>query len=292
MDRRDFIKTANVAVGAALVGTKAGKAATVEGEKDEKLGVLIDTTRCLGCRMCEFACADANGLPEPSDDESVLKTLRKTSPTQYTIINRYEVDDKEIFVKRQCMHCTQPACATACLTKAMYKTPEGPVIWREDKCMGCRFCMVSCPFDIPKFEYDKAVPKIRKCIMCYQLLKDGKQPACVENCLGDGVLVFGKRGDLLQIARKRMIENPDTYVNHIYGEHEAGGTECLYLAAVPFEKLGFRNDLGSEPYPEMTKEFLYSVPVVITLLPPFLLALSRAYTDNKANKEGEESNER
>ena len=292
MDRRDFIKTANVAVGAALVGTKAGKAATVESEKDKKLGVLIDTTRCLGCRMCEYACADANGLPEPSDDDSVLDKLRNTSPTQYTVINRYKVDDKEIFVKRQCMHCTQPACATACLTKAMYKTPEGPVIWREDKCMGCRFCMVSCPFDVPKFEYDKAVPKIRKCIMCYERIKDGKQPACVENCLGNGVLVFGKRGDLLQIARKRMVENPDTYVNHIYGEYEVGGTECLYLAAVPFEKLGFRTNLGSTPYPEKTKEFLYSVPVVITLLPPFLLALSRAYTDNKANKEGEDSNER
>lgn len=292
MDRRNFIKAVNVSVGAVLVSSKAGAAATVESEKAEKLGILIDTTRCLGCRMCEFACAEANGLPEPDDDESVLETHRRTSTAQYSLVNRYKVDDNEMFVKQQCMHCTQPACATACLTKAMYKTAEGPVIWREDKCMGCRFCMISCPFDTPKFEYSSAVPRIRKCIMCYQRLQEGEQPACVENCLGDDVLAFGKRGELLQIARKRIIENPDTYVNHIYGEHEAGGTGCLYLASVPFEKLGFRNDLSLKPYPEMTKEFLYSVPVVITLLPPFLLALSRAYSDNKDHHEGEESNER
>lgn len=287
MDRRNFMKALNISVGAALMCNKVEAAESVESKKSELLGLLIDTTRCVGCRACEFACAEVNDLPEPEGDESVFDTQRKTSETQFTLVNRYEIDTNEIFVKRQCMHCIQPACATACLTKAMYKTGEGPVIWREKKCMGCRFCMISCPFDMPKFEYNSAVPKMSKCKMCYEHLQEGKPPACVENCLGDEALVFGKRGDLLQIARRRIIENPETYVNHIYGENEVGGTEVLYLASVPFEKLGFRNDLGSQPYPELTKEFLYTVPVVITLLPPFLLALSRAYTEKKDHKEGE-----
>jgi Fe-S-cluster-containing dehydrogenase component len=157
----------------------------------------------------------------------------------------------------------------------MLKTEEGPVIWREDRCMGCRFCMLSCPFDIPKFEYHSAVPKIQKCTMCWERLQEGQQPACVENCPAEALL-FGKRKDLLEIARKRIYEAPNDYVHHIYGEHEAGGTGVLYLSSVPFDQIGFRTDLESTPYPELTKDFLYGVPVVLLLWPSFLLALSNA----------------
>jgi Fe-S-cluster-containing dehydrogenase component len=181
------------------------------------------------------------------------------------------------------MHCNQPACASACLTKAMLKTEEGLVVWREDKCMGCRFCMISCPFDIPKFEYDSAVPKISKCTMCWGRLKEGEQPACVENC-PEEALTFGKRRDLIEEARVRIYENPDSYVSHIYGEHEAGGTGYMYLSAVPFEQLGFRTDLGTTPYPEFSKDFLYAVPVILTLWPPFLLALNRATKKGEAEE--------
>ncbi|MBW7995818.1 MAG: 4Fe-4S dicluster domain-containing protein [Candidatus Glassbacteria bacterium] len=288
MDRKMFFKTLQLSVGATLLCNQVGAAETVDSEKSNLLGLLIDTTRCLGCRACEFACAEANGLPEPDDDESVLDNQRKTSETQLTVINRCETDAGEVFVKKQCMHCVQPACTAACLTKAMYKTSEGPVIWRGEKCMGCRFCMISCPFDIPKFEYNSAVPKILKCRMCFDRLQKGEQPACVENCFGDEALLFGNRSDLLQTARSRICSEPEKYISHIYGEHEVGGTECLYLASVPFEKLGFRNDLGTKPFPELTKQFLYTVPVVVTLLPPFLLALSRAYGPEKNHKEGEE----
>lgn len=284
MNRKDFLRTVNLS----LLGVLAADSAKAAGaiNESEMVGVLVDTTLCLGCRSCEYACAEANGLPEPTDDDSVFDTERKRSEVQWTVVNRYETEGGEVYVKKQCMHCLQPACATACLTKAMLKTEQGPVVWRANKCMGCRFCMISCPFDGPKFEYHSAVPRLRKCGMCLDRLRNGEQPACVENCLGDDALVFGPRNKLIRIARERIYAEPDKYIDHIYGDREVGGTSFLYLASVPFDQLGFRGDLGSKPYPELTKEFLYSVPVVLTLLPPFLLAISHA--TKKANTEGEE----
>jgi Fe-S-cluster-containing dehydrogenase component len=245
---------------------------------EEQMAILVDLTKCIGCKACEQACAEVNGLPAPDLSQvgsDIPLARRTTSDTQRTVVNRFETSGGEVFTKSQCMHCVQPACAAACLTRALFKTPEGPVIWRESKCMGCRFCMVSCPFDVPKFEYFKAVPKIQKCQMCYSRVVAGGKPACVENCGGDA-LTFGKRGELLELARQRIYQSPGTYVSHIYGEHEAGGTSVLYISGVPFAQLGFRTDLGSESYPERTRDFLTAVPLVLTLWPAGLLALRRA----------------
>jgi Fe-S-cluster-containing dehydrogenase component len=277
MDRRGFLKTLGVAGGTSLLGAPS-EAAQVNNDT-EFVGVLVDTTRCVGCRGCEEACAEANELPVPdiySDDAGrVFDERRRPTVTQFSVVNRFEVDGEDIFVKKQCMHCNQPACAAACLTKAMLKTEEGPVIWRDDKCMGCRFCMLSCPFNIPTFEYDSPIPRIMKCHLCFERLEDGEQPACTDACPEEAI-VFGSRRDLLHEARGRIYEEPDAYVHHIYGEHEAGGTGWLYLAGVPFEQLGFNTDMEMKPYPELAKGFLYSVAVVFLLWPPFLLGVSRA----------------
>jgi formate dehydrogenase iron-sulfur subunit len=275
MDRRDLLKTMGVAAGAVLVGDRAlGDVPPVAVA--EPVGILVDTTKCIGCRMCELSCADAHkeeGVEFTEDAD--FSQERTTSPTHWTVVNRYETDKGTIYAKKQCMHCLEPACASACLTKAMHKNPEGPVTWRGDRCMGCRFCMVSCPFDMPKFEYHSAVPRIEKCVMCYDRLQQGKQPACVENCPA-GALTFGKRADLLEEAKRRIYAEPDKYVHQVYGEQEVGGTGWMYLSAVPFEQLGFRTNVGTEPYPTYTKEFLYSVPFVEILVPTFMVALSAA----------------
>ena len=275
MKRRDVLRTLCAVGGTTAAASKldAQEQTAIVGERDA-LGVLVDTTKCMGCRMCEYACADANDLPTPDPDVE-LAPDRQTTPEQWTAVSRYDTDAGPVTVKRQCMHCLQPACASACLTRAMYKTPEGPVTWRSSKCMGCRYCMLSCPFDVPKFEYHSAVPKIQKCQMCWSRIAEGEQPACVANCPA-GALTFGRRVDLLEEARSRIYTNPDRYVHHVYGEHEAGGTSWLYLSAGPFDQLGFRTDLGTTGYPAYNKEFLYAVPLVLTLVPPFLLALSRA----------------
>lgn len=285
MDRRNFLRTLGIASGTVV----AGSTSLIAGEtvtNTEFNGVLVDTTRCAGCRTCEETCAEVNGLPEPDWDVDVLETERKTTEKQFSLINGYETEENEIYVKRQCMHCNQPACASACLTKAMFKTAEGPVIWREDKCIGCRYCMVSCPFDMPKFEHHSNNPRIRKCTMCWSRLQKGQRPACVENCPAEALL-FGKRRELIDIAKTRIYTDPDNYQHSIYGEHEVGGTGYLYLASSPFKQIGFRKDLGTRPLPELTTGFLYSVPIILTLWPAFLLAISKSTKGNEITTESE-----
>jgi len=271
MNRRTFLKTmgAGALVGAGF-GARPALASGRSGGDKEFVGVLVDTTRCIGCRSCEVACAKAHDMPVPDlGDATVFDKPRTTSPTQWTVVSRQETDRGDVFVKKQCMHCNQPGCVAPCLVKAMVKRPEGPVIWKEN-CMGCRICMVSCPFDIPKFEYDKPAPKVQKCNLCWDRLQEGKPPACVEACPQEA-LVFGTRRELLEEGYRRIYASPKKYVHHVYGDREVGGTGYLYLSAVPFEQLGFRTDLGSVAYPEFTLGFMYTVIIVDLLWPAFLI---------------------
>ncbi|HLO92208.1 MAG: 4Fe-4S dicluster domain-containing protein [Chloroflexota bacterium] len=285
IDRRNFLKTLGVAGLTLTVGNSLAKSANGKKDETEFHAMLFDATLCIGCRSCEKACSKANNLPQP-EDELVADIERKTSETRRGVINNHTTSKGEVFVRNQCMHCNEPACAAACLTQAMYKTKEGPVIWREDKCMGCRYCMVSCPFDVPKFEYHSANPKIQKCTMCYEKIVKGDIPACAAAC-GDA-LIFGTRRELLAEARKRIVENPKDYYDKIYGEDVAGGTGILYLSPVPFEELKLNTSLQNSSYPELSKGFLYSVPSVFVLLPPLLLGIHEA---TKAIHPKEDDNE-
>lgn len=280
INRRDFLKTMGVA-GLSLV---AGDliADTSEEREVEFYGILYDATRCVGCQTCETVCAEVNNLAEPEGYPDP-EVVRKTDDKHRTVVNAINTESGEIYYKSQCMHCNEPACVAACLTKAMYKTKEGPVIWREEKCMGCRYCMLSCPFDVPKFEYNSSNPKIVKCTMCYERISEGGIPACAENCPAEAI-TFGKRRDLIKEAHKRISENPDMYFNGIYGSETAGGTSFLYLSPVPFEELGMKTDIQNESYPALTKGFLFAVPKVFVLLPPVLLAIYEATKKNKLNE--------
>lgn len=275
--RRSFLKALGVTGLSLAVGKQSLKAGAPEN-KPEFYGVLYDSTRCVGCQTCEVSCAEANGLTPPTDAPEAGK-IRKTTDKYRTVINAFQTDNGEVYSKTQCMHCNEPACGAACLTQAMHKTYEGPVIWRGNKCMGCRYCMVSCPFDMPKFEYHSYNPKIEKCTMCYERTQEGKKPACVENCPAEA-MTFGPRRELIKEARKRIIENPDVYVDSIYGEHEAGGTGWLYIAGVPFEKIGLKTNIQSKSYPELSKGFLYSVPTIFILWPAILLGIREGTKNN------------
>ena len=285
MDRRGFLKTTLVAGSAALAGNEL--CAQEIRKPEEFVGVLVDTTRCIGCRACEVACGEEHDLFVPDVlNDGALEVHRDTSDKQWMVVNKYETEKGDVFVKKQCMHCYQAACASACPTEAMNKTMKGPVIWDGDKCIGCRYCMTSCPFDIPKFEYDECNPKSQKCAMCFERLEAGQKPACVKACPTD-TLMFGTRVKNLEVARHRIYSHPDKYVHHIYGEHEVGGTGYIYLSAVPFDQIGFRTDLGNTPYPEYTKEFLYAVPMILFGVPAFLLGLNALAGNNKPSIEGE-----
>ncbi|MDA3952389.1 MAG: 4Fe-4S dicluster domain-containing protein [Bacteroidales bacterium] len=257
-------------------------------KQKEFVGVLYDSTRCVGCQECEIVCAKEHGLPEPDpNDYPTTDVVRKTNENRRSVINAFDTSKGEVYTKKQCMHCGEPACGAACLTEAMHKTHEGPVIWRGDKCMGCRYCMISCPFDVPKFEYQSTNPEIVKCTMCNERLQEGGIPACVENCPAEA-LTFGTRKELLKEARKRIVENPDLYYDHIYGEHEAGGTEFLYLSPVPFKEIGFKTNLQNKSYPSLTKGFIGAIAPVDILLPAALLGIYEATKSNKKNTEDEE----
>ena len=281
LNRRTFFKVAGAAGAAAVVARPKAVGAQPLQSVDTP-GVLVDATLCVGCRGCEAACGEANHLPAPAmaGDEKVFANFRSTDVGVYTVVNRAKADSKQgdaRFVKRQCMHCVDPACASACLAKALEKTEAGPVVYHKERCLGCRYCMVACQFDVPKFDFASPAPYINKCSFCAERQQAGLKPACASVC-PTGALTFGHRAELLEEARKRIYQNPDKYVHHVYGEFEAGGTNWLYISDVPFEALGFRTDLGPTSPPELTRTALAAVPFVLTLWPPLLMGL---YTFSK-----------
>ena len=285
LNRRNFFKLLGIS-GMTLAVGKTANAASTENATVEFYGILYDSTRCKGCRGCEYDCADAHGFPEPLPAKDI-PAIRTTNETCNTVVNRYKTSKGEVFIKRQCMHCNEPACVAACLTQAMHKTKMGPVTWDGDKCMGCRYCMVSCPFDSPKFEFHSPNPKIQKCDMCFERLKTGESPACAFNCPNEALL-YGKRRDLLKEAHRRIYEKPDVYVDQVYGEHAAGGTGWLYLSPVPFKELGLNNSLQQSSYPALTTGFLYSVPSIFVLVPAFLMGIYQATKNNIPNGKEED----
>jgi Fe-S-cluster-containing dehydrogenase component len=281
INRRGFLGL----VGATGLTLAIGKNASAKNKSQvEFFGVLYDSTRCVGCRTCEYECAAAHGLPEPASE---VEAVRKTNESCNTVVNTFQTTKGEVYIKRQCMHCNEPACGAACLTQAMQKNETGPVTWNGDKCMGCRYCMVSCPFDGPKFEYHSANPKIQKCDMCFERQIKGETPVCVTNCPNEALL-YGKRRDLIKEARRRIYEKPEAYVDHIYGEHEAGGTGWLYLSPVPFEELGMNTKLQNSSYPALTKGFLYSVPSIFVLVPTLLLGVYQATKNSLTDESNDE----
>lgn len=222
--------------------------------------LLIDITQCIGCKACVSACKEANHLPEKEDEE--------LASTSYTVVKEKD----GVYYRRLCMHCNEPTCASVCPVKAFEKTPEGPVIYHGEKCMGCRYCIQACPFGVPAYEWESAKPLVRKCSMCAERQKQGKITACSEAC-PTGATTFGDREELLKEARKRIQENPSQYVDHIYGEKEAGGTSVLYLSSVPFEKLGFRTDLIEEPLSNLTWKIMSKIPNYVVVSGVFLYGI-------------------
>jgi Fe-S-cluster-containing dehydrogenase component len=295
INRRKFLKTLGIA-GATASGIpiKKLRAESKTELSEDRMGVLVDTTVCIGCRRCEWACRKAHDLPagdiESYSDESVFKQMRRPGNDGYTRVNRYENvwnSNKPTNVKVQCMHCDKPACVSACIVGAFSKKENGSVIWDTDMCIGCRFCMVACPFQIPTFEYDKAIqPNINKCDFCYERTKDGLLPACVEICPVEA-LTYGKRRDLIEIADKRVKLYPDRYIDKIYGFTEVGGTSWMYLANTEFEKLEFPK-LGDNPSPGVSESiqagiFAYFVPPIALYS---LLGGIMWITKNKENGRG------
>ncbi len=222
--------------------------------------MLIDLTECIGCGACQEACKVENGLPEGEE--------KKLSPTAYTAIEEYDGN----YARRMCQHCLDPTCVSVCPVGAFTKTPEGPVLYDETKCIGCRYCMQACPFQVPRYEWSSTLPRVQKCKFCAGRLEKGLQPACAEAC-PTGATKFGNRDELIREAHERMAAAPEKYVNKIYGLEEVGGTSILYLSSVPFEDLGFRTKLGTVPLPALTWNALSQIPSVVSVGGVFLYGI-------------------
>ncbi len=227
----------------------------------EPIAILTDTTKCTGCEECVAACKKENGLgrDHPWHGQGSVSDL---SSSRYTTILRRP---GQHYVRQQCRHCLEPACVSACLVGAMQKTPEGPVIYDADRCIGCRYCVNACPYGIPRYEWYERVPTVRKCNLCVKRISEGRPPACVEAC-PEKATIFGSRTEMLAEAHRRLAAEPNRYQPRVYGEHEVGGTSILYLSDIPLDFLAWKPNLGTEPLPTLTASALQKVPPTILLM--------------------------
>jgi Fe-S-cluster-containing dehydrogenase component len=272
LDRRQFLKGV-LAGGATLAAVQPG-VAEARGNLSmppKAMGLLFDSTLCIGCKACVAACKESNGLPpELSNEHDLWDTPLDLSGKTKNVIKMYrhgsaQTKDAEVdgyaFIKHSCLHCVDPSCVSACPVSAMKKDPvTGIVSYDEKDCIGCRYCVVACPFSAPRFQYDTPFPMIVKCELCNHLKPGDKYQysACAQVC-PTGATLFGPTAELLREAKRRLALEPGTttayprgqvgsddvheaqvarYVRHVYGETELGGTQVLKIAAVPMEKLG------------------------------------------------------
>ncbi|WP_243357800.1 sulfate respiration complex iron-sulfur protein HmcB [Fundidesulfovibrio terrae] len=305
MKRRHFLGLAGAATATALAGqANAAGGHSFEGYPNS-YGVLFDASRCIGCRQCEIGCNKINSenITEPwstlpPKDPKVFEDLKgmnakaRTDNTMYTIVNKFEPQalggKTPVFKKAQCMHCKEPACASACFVNAFKKNPEGAVTYNGSVCVGCRYCMIACPWDVPAYDFDKLIPYVQKCHMCHPHIKAGKTtvPGCVKACPMEA-LVWGKREDLIKEAWARIQAVPGKYLPHVYGETEMGGTNWMYISHVPFAQIGLREDLGTTAAPQLTSSALGLVPLVACLWPVLLGGIWQItkWKDKKAEDE-------
>ena len=224
--------------------------------------LLFDVTECVGCGECYTACKETNGL-KPGIDDPLRDHL---SAETYTVVNQYGED---MYSRKLCMHCLHPTCVSVCPVGAFEKTAEGPVLYDEDKCIGCRYCMQACPHHIPRYEWSSLYPKVTKCIMCSHRLKEGKETACAEVC-PTGATKFGEREELIAEAKERIQENEGKYYPAVYGVDEGGGTCVLVLSPVPFDQLEFAANLPKEPLQNLTQAALDKIPTIVSVGTVFL----------------------
>lgn len=285
VNRRDFLKLAGVGVGSLVLAAGQPDEASADTTAEEARThptMLYDTSLCIGCKACQNACRSWNETPVELGPDGRYDMPDDLSADTWTVIQLYQDETAEepdeignfSFIKRNCMHCLDPACVSACTVGALQKSAEGPVIYDVDRCFGCRYCMVACPYKVPRYQWDTTTPLVQKCTFCFgdvqpegviddkNRLAKGMGPSCVEAC-PTGALRWGPREEVLELAHTRIESAPGKYFeDRVYGEHEAGGALQLVLSHVPFEKVGLPT-LDPQPLPSLTDALNWSVPGIV-----------------------------
>jgi Fe-S-cluster-containing dehydrogenase component len=284
--RRTALKVA-LAGAAASIAKPAAAAAVPLTAPADAVGLLFDTTKCIGCKACVVACREANGLqPDTSWSDGLYQAPLDLNEKTKTVVKLFDDGAQRSYMKAQCMHCIDPACANACMLGAFKKREFGIVTYDVNYCIGCRYCEVACPYGVPKFEWSKAVPRMVKCELCNHRLAEGKVPACAEVC-PRGAVIFGKRDDLLRDAKSRLAANPGKYIQKVYGETDGGGTQCLYISHVPFDRIGLPT-LTEQSTPSLQRTIQHSIykgfaaPVALYGLLGFVMLRNRKHEGGDA----------
>ena len=304
LERRAFLgmALAGVAAGSnAAPGADSREATAEHGAEGGAAGCLVDTTLCIGCRQCEEACQRRNGNPRPEEsyrDHGVFRDFRRPTVDRFTVVNEFphapspdQPERARTYVKTQCMHCLDPACVSACIVGALSKTPDGAVVYNPDICIGCRYCLVACPFQVPAYEYDDALaPRVRKCEFCVdQQRGTGADPACAAACPTEAI-VFGRRAELLELARRRIARAPYRYEETIYGEHEVGGTSWLYITGRDHRDLALL-ELSDEAPPRVTEAIQHGIFRYAAIPIAVYGALGALMWYNQRSREGREADQ-
>ncbi|MCU7838663.1 MAG: hydrogenase 2 operon protein HybA [Candidatus Thiodiazotropha sp. (ex Lucinoma annulata)] len=323
MKRRDFLK-ASLGGTAALLSSGAAEARGNLEPAEDAIGMLFDSTLCIGCKACVSKCKEVNGMPPVAmEDEIQYDAARDLSPQTLNVIKVYmegvgtqkdQAVDGFAFEKRSCMHCVDPGCVSVCPVTALRRHPKtGIVTYHADACIGCRTCMVGCPYNVPQFDYDNPFGEIHKCQMCNQAgverVDKGMMTGCAEVC-PTGATLFGSRKALLEEAQRRMtlsageiynyprgdIRKPEShhekqvpaYQKHIWGEKEAGGTNVMHISAISFDKLGMP-PLGERSYASISETVQHTLYKYLALPAVALAGLTFVVRRNTSDDEGGDS---
>ena len=254
--------------------------------------LLIDLPRCTGCRGCQVACKQE--YKRPAEKTSFFGGPGYQNPADLSkdtwclvTYNEVEINGRFewVFGKRQCMHCVSPGCVSACPVAALERMETGAVVYHKHKCIGCRYCMLACPFMVPRFEYETWNPYITKCTMCHERQLEGKIPACAQVC-PTGAITFGERDEMIREAQQRIASNPSKYIHQIYGLEEAGGTSVLHISSVPFEEVGYITNVPRTPLVANSDPAMRAIPAVMLGL-TFLLGASYKLRTRRQGEDAE-----
>lgn len=284
VNRREFLKMAGIGLGGLVLPVSTPIKQYKNEDASESASMLYDASLCVGCRACQTACKERANLPSVTDSQNLYEFPTELNADNWTLIKLFKDEDSYQFIKKQCMHCLDPACTSVCPVKALEKTAEGPVVYHSDICIGCRYCMTACPFEVPKYQWSEVNPLIQKCDFCADRLAERLEPACGVAC-PTGALISGRRGMMLEVAHQRIADKPDFYVDHVYGETEVGGTSMLYLANVAFQKLDLP-ELDDQPLPEISWPYMKSVPFVFFGMGGLLTAIYYFTHRNEGKEKG------